>query len=352
MQTLELPFDDPRWAAVCNRDNAAREQFVYAVRTTGVFCRPGCASRQPRRENVLFFDTPAQARAAGFRPCQRCQPEHDLPADTHSAAIQQACRLLEAADELPNLTALAQAAGLSAAHFHRVFKAAVGVTPRAYGAAQRARRVQQALQSAPSVTAALYAAGYNASSRFYADAPAALGMAPREYQAGAAGQELRWAVAPCYLGLVLVAATASGVCSIELGDDATELEARLRARFPRAQFAAGDSAFAAWLAQVVACIEAPQRSLTLPLNIQGTAFQRRVWEALGAIPAGQTRSYAEVADSIGQPTATRAVAQACAASQLAVAIPCHRVVRSDGSLSGYRWGPERKRQLLERESER
>jgi len=341
--------DEARWEAVASRNKGAAEVFVFGVRTTGVYCRPGCASRTPRRENVRFFATPDEAEGAGLRPCKRCTPRGGE--DPRAAAVARACALIGAAEEPPTLGQLADVAGMSAFHFHRVFKAATGLTPADYARARRDERLRAGLQSASSVTAAIYEAGYGSASGLYGDGAAALGMQPSAYRAGACGERISYAVAESSLGPVLVAATARGVCAIEFGERAEQLPARLAARFPNAELVADDPAFSATVASVAALVETPARGLELPLDIQGTAFQQRVWAALRAIPPGSTASYAEVAARIGQPGAARAVAQACAANGLAVAVPCHRVVRGDGALSGYRWGAERKRALLEREQE-
>lgn len=348
--TFAFADDDARWAAVCARDAAAEGHFWFAVTTTGVYCRPTCRSRQPRRQNVRFFDAPAAAEAAGFRPCKRCQPHEAQPAMTveHAAAVEQACALIRSADAAPTLATLAAAVGMSPYHFQRVFKAHTGVSPKQYAMRVRLERTAGALHSAESVTAALYDAGYNSGGQFYAESADAIGMTPGVYRRGAAGETIHFGVAPCYLGWVLAAATERGLCAIDLGDDPALLEAGLRTRFPNAAIVR-DPSFDEWMQQIVAFLDAPQRGLSLPLDIQGTAFQRRVWDALRTIPAGATLSYAEVAERIGEPAAVRAVAGACAANKLAVAIPCHRVVRKDGDLSGYRWGVERKRRLLARE---
>lgn len=343
--------DEARWAAVSGRDAAADGAFVYGVLTTGIYCRPGCASRAPRRQNVRFYGTPAEAEAAGLRPCKRCAPRAPRADGAESAAVARAVALIEAADEPPALRELAAAAGLSPFHFHRVFKAATGVTPAAYARARRAERLRGELAAAPTVSAAIYEAGFGSSGRLYAESAATLGMTPTAYRAGAPGEQISYAVAPASLGWVLVAATERGLCAIELGDDAEALAEGLRARFPRARLVADDPAFAEQVRATVALVEAPRRGLDLPLDMRGTAFQRRVWAALRAIPPGTTASYAEVAAMIGQPGAARAVAQACAANTLAVAIPCHRVVRGDGTPGGYRWGSARKRAILAREAE-
>ncbi|WP_454727570.1 MULTISPECIES: bifunctional DNA-binding transcriptional regulator/O6-methylguanine-DNA methyltransferase Ada [Cupriavidus] len=340
---------DPRWARVLARDPAADRDFVYAVKTTGVYCRPSSPSRLPRPENVEFFDTPQAAEAAGYRPSRRAAPDQSAAAAQHAALVAEACRRIEQAAEPPALDALARAAGLSPFHFHRVFKAVTGLTPRAYASAHRARRVRDRLGRAGSVTEAIYEAGFNANSRFYETAGQMLGMTASRYRAGGADADIRFAVGQCSLGAILVAQSERGVCAILLGDDPDALARELQDQFPRANLIGGDAGFEQLVARVVGLIEAPSLGLDLPLDVRGTAFQERVWQALREIPPGTTASYAEIAARIGAPKAVRAVAQACGANHLAVAIPCHRVVRSDGQLSGYRWGVERKRELLERE---
>jgi AraC family transcriptional regulator of adaptative response/methylated-DNA-[protein]-cysteine methyltransferase len=342
--------DDERWAAVCERRQAADGLFYYSVRTTGVYCRPSCPSRTPRRANVAFHASPADAEAAGFRACLRCRPLDAPLAVRQAEAVAQACRLIDAALEEPDLETLAQACGMSRFHFHRVFKAHTGITPKAYAAARRAERLQQGLAQAPSVTAAAYDAGFNSSGRFYAASSGMLGMTPLRYRAGGAGEQIRFAVAACSLGALLVAATDKGICSILLGDDPDALVRDLQDRFPKAELIGAEAGFEATVAQVVAFVEAPRIGLDLPLDLRGTAFQQRVWQALRGIPAGRTVGYAELAAQLGMPQGARAVAGACAANPLAIAVPCHRVVRNDGSISGYRWGVERKRALLEREA--
>jgi AraC family transcriptional regulator of adaptative response/methylated-DNA-[protein]-cysteine methyltransferase len=338
-----------QWAAIAGRDRMSDGQFVYGVRTTGVYCRPSCPSRSARRENVRFFDTTHDARAAGYRACKRCQPDVAPLELRQSEAVLVACRALEGSASGIALAELAGAAGLSAYHFHRIFKRVTGVTPKAYFKAVQTRRLQSALPAASSVTEAIYAAGFNSAGRFYENGAAGLGMAPLAFRAGGAGQCIHYAVEPCSLGHVIVAATARGVCGIELGDAAAALVEQLRERFPKAQFAPGDVRFRRWVGEVLAYIEHPQGLLDLPLDIQGTVFQQRVWQALRTIPRGVTVSYTELASAIGRPTAARAVAQACASNPLAVAVPCHRVVRGNGDLAGYRWGVERKAELLRRE---
>lgn len=342
---------DPRWQQVQARDAAADGQFFYAVTTTGVYCRPSCASRQARPEHVVFYATQDEARAAGFRPCRRCKPEQLPLATRHAAKVIVACRIIENAETLPKLATLAAQVGLSAHHFHRIFKAVTGLTPRAYAAAQRAQSLRQHLPGAATVTAAIVDAGYGSNSRFYEQADALLGMRPESYRDGGLDHDIRYTLGTCSLGTVLVAESARGICAIQLGDDAEDLVAALQRRFAKARLSTGDAELAMRLAQVLALIEGPTQPVELPLDVRGTVFQQRVWQALREIPAGHTASYAEVAQRIGAPKAVRAVAQACAANELAVAIPCHRVVRSDGSLSGYRWGGERKKALLRRESQ-
>ena len=341
--------DEARWEAVRRRDPAADGVFLYSVLTTGVYCRPSCGSRLARRENVAFHATCAAAEAAGFRPCQRCRPNEAPLAERHAAAVAQACRLIEEAEETPSLDALARSAGMSRFHFHRLFKAATGVTPKAYAAARRAERVRDELAQCATVTEAIYGAGFNSSGRFYAASPGLLGMTPTAFRTGGNGAAIRFAIGECSLGSILVAATDRGVCAILLGDDPDALIRDLQDRFPKARLIGADEGFERLVATVVGFVEAPAQGLDLPLDVRGTAFQQRVWQALRGIPSGSTASYAEIARRIGRPKAVRAVAHACAANALAVAIPCHRVVRTDGAFSGYRWGVERKRALLERE---
>jgi AraC family transcriptional regulator of adaptative response/methylated-DNA-[protein]-cysteine methyltransferase len=348
--TAAFANETDRWAAVTHRDPAADGQFFYSVSTTGVYCRPSCPSRQARREHVRFHPTLADAERAGFRPCKRCRPHQPAMADRRALAVRRACRLIERAEGLPALDQLAKAAGLSRFHFHRVFKSVTGVTPKAYAAAHRARRVRDELARQPRVTDAIYGAGFNSNGRFYATAPGVLGMTPTRFRAGGAGESIRFAVGECSLGSVLVAATGKGVCAITLGDDPDVLVRNLQDRFPNAELTGGDARFEKLVAKVVGLVETPAKAIDLPLDVRGTAFQQRVWQALRTIPAGSTRSYAEIARRLGTPAAARAVAQACGANPVAIAIPCHRVVRQDGNLSGYRWGVERKRALLDREA--
>jgi AraC family transcriptional regulator, regulatory protein of adaptative response / methylated-DNA-[protein]-cysteine methyltransferase len=344
--------DDARWNAVQRRDASANGTFYYSVTTTGVFCRPSCPSRLARRENVAFHASCEEAQAAGFRPCKRCRPDELPLAQRQAAAVAKACRLIETAEEVPSLASLARSAGMSRFHFHRVFKAVTCLTPKAYGDAQRARRLRQELLQCETVTEAIYGAGFNSNGRFYAASDQMLGMTPSAYRAGGAHTDIRFAVGECSLGSILVASSDRGVCAILLGDDPDALVRDLQDRFPKARLLGADKEFEQLVATVVGFVEAPERRLDLPLDLRGTAFQQRVWQALREIPCGSTASYAEIAARIGRPKAVRAVAQACASNRIAVAVPCHRVVRTDGALSGYRWGVERKRELLGREKRR
>lgn len=340
---------DSRWPAVVTRDPRADGKFYYSVKTTGVYCRPSCAARLARPENVRFHATREEAERAGFRPCKKCKPDQSS-AGGHAAEIADACRFIESCGEPPSLEQLAERAGLSAHHFHRLFKAATGLTPKRYAAAHRERRMRDALRGETSVTSAIYQAGYNSNGRFYEASDRMLGMKPSQYRSGGERAAIQFAVGECSLGSILVAQSERGICAILLGDDAGALVRDLEDRFPRAEIAPGNAAFERLVAKVVGFVEAPAVGLDLPLDIRGTAFQQRVWHALGRVPAGETASYADIAKAIGAPKSVRAVAQACSANALAVAIPCHRVVRNDGGLSGYRWGVERKRALLEREA--
>ncbi|HEY3178554.1 MAG TPA: bifunctional DNA-binding transcriptional regulator/O6-methylguanine-DNA methyltransferase Ada [Casimicrobiaceae bacterium] len=341
---------DPRWAAVVARDPKADGTFFYSVATTGVYCRPSCGARAARPENVRFHLTAADAERAGFRPCRRCKPDQPGLAEQHSVQVTELCRIIENAEHAPSLDELAARAGLSPYHVHRIFKKITGLTPKAYAAAHRAKRVRAELDKSSTVTEAIYGAGYNSNGRFYEQSHRVLGMTPTDYRAGGANTEIRFAIGECSLGSILVAASARGVCAILIGDEPDELARDLQDRFPRAQLIGGDAQFERLVAKVVGFVEAPRVGFDLPLDVRGTAFQQRVWQALTEIPAGETVSYADIAKRIGSPKSVRAVAQACAANALAVAIPCHRVVRNDGHLSGYRWGVERKRALLEREA--
>ncbi len=342
--------DEVKWTAVAARDKSCDGAFYYSVETTGVYCRPSCPARLAKRSNVRFHATCSSAEQAGFRACKRCKPKDPSLGQQQAARIAKACRLIENAEEEPSLEMLAQAAGLSAFYFHRIFKSVVGVTPKAYGAAQRGKRVREHLKTSRTVTQAIHEAGFNSSGRFYAASGQLLGMAPKAYRARGKETEIHFAVAECSLGSILVAQSQKGVCAILMGDDPGALAHDLQERFLKAKIIGGDKQFEKLVAKVIGFVEHPQKGLDLPLDIRGTAFQHRVWDALRRIPHGSTASYTEIAGQIGNPKAVRAVARACAANALAVAIPCHRVVRNDGNLSGYRWGVERKRALLDKEA--
>lgn len=343
---------DPRWIHVITRDKAADGQFVYAVVTTGVYCRPGCPARLPKPDNVRFYSTAEEAEQQGFRPCQRCRPHEQALRERQRAQVTRACRLLEASDSAMRLSDLAQTIGLSAHHFHRLFRQTTGLTPRQYAMAHRNRRLREQLEQQAPVTEAVYAAGYGSASRFYASSTEVLGMTPAKYRDGGVREAITFAVSECSLGHILVAQSAQGLCAILLGDDEEALIQNLQIRFPKAELTQGTPVFEQVVTQVVKFVEAPGPDLALPLDIRGTAFQQRVWQALRRVPPGKTLCYTELAEQAGVPGAVRAVAGACAANPLAVAVPCHRVVRKDGSLSGYRWGVERKRQLLNAEKHR
>lgn len=343
--------EDQCWQAVLKRDGSSISRFFYAVLSTGIFCRPGCASRRPLRENVRFFASSAAALKAGFRPCKRCRPMGMALGAERAAQIEKACRLIEEAETPPSLAELAACAGLSPFYFHRLFKQATGLTPKDYMAALKAQAMRDALPAAASITEAIYDSGYSSSSRFYENASDILGMSAKDYRNGAKGITISYALETCWLGYALIAFTERGLCSLLFGDDPGELKADLQRRFSSAQLRPADKSFTQRIGQILTAIEEPHRASALPLDISGTAFQQRVWRALRDIPHGRTASYKDIAEDIGDPKAVRAVAGACAANPVAIAIPCHRVVRSDGGMSGYRWGVERKRKLLERENE-
>jgi AraC family transcriptional regulator of adaptative response/methylated-DNA-[protein]-cysteine methyltransferase len=342
----EFASEAERWTAVTARDVRALGQFFYAVTTTQVFCRPTCASRQPLRKNVRFFDSASAAETAGFRPCKRCRPSDEAMPSDQVDAVVKACRAIEESAVLLTADELAQIVSMSRFHFQRVFKLVTGLTPREYTLALQARRVREGLATEAPMADVIYDAGFASSGRFYETAPELLGMKPAALRAKGAGQDIRFAVGQSSMGAILVAATERGVCAILIDDDPQFLVKDLQRRFANATFRAGDEAFDQWVALVVGFVESPRLGLDLPLDIQGTAFQQRVWKALRDIPIGTTASYADIARAVGAPKAARAIAQACGANPIAVAIPCHRVVRADGDLSGYRWGVGRKRQLL------
>jgi AraC family transcriptional regulator, regulatory protein of adaptative response / methylated-DNA-[protein]-cysteine methyltransferase len=348
-QDTAVPSEEARWHAVLDRDPSFDGAFYYSVASTGVYCRPSCPARRPARAHVRFHDTAEAAEEAGFRACKRCKPDQPSLQAQHGAKVAHACRLIEAAETPPPLAVLADAVGLSPYHFHRLFKTALGVTPKAYATAHRNKRVRAALGRSTTVTQAIYDAGFNANSRFYANASEVLGMTPRSFHAGGTDRTIAFAFAECSLGLVLIAASEAGVCAILFGDTQEGLRRELEKQFPRARLVRGDADFETLTTKVIGLIENPGSNLEVPLDIRGTAFQHRVWDALRHIPVGSTASYTEIAEIIGAPKSARAVARACASNPIAVAIPCHRVVRSDGSLSGYRGGVDRKRALLAKE---
>lgn len=342
--------EDPRWARIVARDKTADGRFWYSVSTTGVYCRPSCPSRLANPKNVQLHDTLEGARATGFRPCRRCNPDGPSIECENAALVAKACRLIEDRAEEPSLEELASAIGRSPSYFHRLFKASTGLTPKEYAAAHRAKKVRQGLVSCDTVTEAIYDAGFNSSGRFYANATDMLGMTPSQYRAGGTSEEIKFAVGQTSLGAIVVASSKKGVAAILLGDDPHELVRSLQDRFPKARLIGGDRDYEALVARVVGFVEAPSIGMNLPLDVRGTAFQQRVWQALREVPVGETVCYAEIARRIGSPQAARAVAAACAANNLAITIPCHRVVRTDGALSGYAWGVERKRALIDREA--
>jgi AraC family transcriptional regulator of adaptative response/methylated-DNA-[protein]-cysteine methyltransferase len=341
--------DDPRWARIVQRDRRADGHLWYTVSTTGVYCRPSCPSRIASPKNVQLHDTLESARATGFRPCKRCKPDGPSIESKNADLVAKACRIIEESEEEPLLKELAVAIGRSPSYLHRLFKAATGLTPKDFAAAHRAQKVRQGLAAGNSVTEAIYDAGFNSSGRFYENSTDILGMTPSQYRSGGASEVIKFAVGQTSLGAILVASSTKGVAAILLGDDPDELVRSLQDRFPKAHFIGADRHYEALVARVVGLVEEPKIGFDLPLDIRGTAFQQRVWQALREIPAGEAVSYAEIARRVGSPQAARAVAGACCANNLAIAIPCHRVVRQD-TLSGYVWGIYRKRALLDREA--
>jgi AraC family transcriptional regulator of adaptative response/methylated-DNA-[protein]-cysteine methyltransferase len=348
--TLPSVADDSRWARIVARDKTADGHLWYSVLTTGVYCRPSCPSRLANPENVQLHDTLESAKATGFRPCGRCNPDGLSVEAENAALVAKACRMIQESEQELSLEELADSIGRSPSYFHRIFKAATGVTPKDYAAAHRATRVRHGLAAGSTVTEAIYDAGFNSSGRFYEKSTDMLGMTPSQYRAGGANEEIKFAVGQTSLGAILVASTKKGVAAILLGDDPDELVRNLQDRFPNARLIGADRDYETLVAQVVGFVEAPRIGLNLPLDVRGTAFQERVWKALQEVPAGATVSYAEIARRIGAPKSVRGVAGACAANKLAVAIPCHRVIRNDSSLSGYAWGVDRKRALIDREA--
>jgi AraC family transcriptional regulator of adaptative response/methylated-DNA-[protein]-cysteine methyltransferase len=343
--------DDQRWQAILDRDAATDGLFFMCVHTTGIYCRPTCPARRPHRENVHFVDSVQAARREGYRSCKRCKPDDAASlADNRAATIAAICERIESSEERLSLDQLAAEAGMSRFHFHRVFKEVTGVTPKAYETALRSNRVRNHLVTTLTVTQAVYDAGFASNGRFYASTNDMLGMTPGHYRRGGQDMTIRVAFGQSSLGTVLVAATESGICAITIGDEAEPLRTDLARRFPNASFRDGDHDFERTVSEVVGLVEEPAHGINLPLDIRGTAFQQRVWQALRDIPAGATASYGEIATRIGSPKSARAVASACGQNNLAVAVPCHRAVGKNGSLTGYHWGLERKRELLEREA--
>lgn len=341
--------DEERWQGILERNIEADGHYVYGVRTTGVYCSPSRATRLPKKDNVVFFDSPAEAEKQGYRASKRfCQGQPELE-KMYLTKIEEACRYIEKNEGSLKLSEVAEYVGMSSFHFHRLFKSIIGLTPKDYASAKIHEKLRDNLVRSGSVTEAIYSAGYSSNSRFYENSSAMLGMTPKAWREGGKGAEIYFALGLCSLGHILVAQSEKGICAILLGDDADQLLRDFEDRFPQAHLVGGNAEFEKVVAQVVGFIEAPQMTLALPLDIRGTSFQQRVWKALCEIPVGETVSYTDIANRIGSPKAVRAVAGACAANMLAVAIPCHRVVKNDGSLSGYRWGVERKRDLLERE---
>jgi AraC family transcriptional regulator of adaptative response/methylated-DNA-[protein]-cysteine methyltransferase len=339
---------DPRWTAVITRDPQA--DFFYSVATTGIYCRPSCGARLPRLENVRFHPTPVAAERAGFRACKRCRPNEAVSAQRGREAVIMACRIIADSENVPSLANLARQVGLSPHHFHRLFRKVTGLTPKNYAAALREGSIRKRLVKSATVTQAIYDSGYSTGSRFYAKSNAVLGMTPTLYRAGAAGCTIRFAIGKCSMGKVLAAQSTTGICAILLGDSAIALTRELKDRFPKAEILPGGPDFVSVIAEVVQAVDSPAKGFCLPLDIRGTVFQKRVWDALCRIPPGKTATYTEIARCIGAPKAVRAVGAACGANAIGVAIPCHRAVRSDGTLAGYRWGLKRKQALLKKES--
>jgi AraC family transcriptional regulator of adaptative response/methylated-DNA-[protein]-cysteine methyltransferase len=349
--------DQSRWQAVQGRDDAADGRFVYAVTSTGIYCRPTCASRRPLRRNVRFFDLPEAAEQEGFRPCKRCKPTESTSPDASVQKVRDICRFIDrelddGADGSPSLAAIAEAVGGSPHHLQRTFKRLMGVTPAQYGDARRLIRLKQGLKQGESVTNAMYDAGYGAASRLYERSNGQLGMTPASYAKGGKGARMGYAISPSPLGRLMVAATEQGVCFLSLGED-EHLIAELHREYPLAEIVADEIVLGEWVRTVVDYLEGAIPHPNLPLDVQGTAFQRRVWQELMQIPAGVTRTYSELAEQIsGKASARRAVARGCATNPVSLIIPCHRVVRGDGGLGGYRWGLERKAALIAAERER
>ncbi len=338
--------DQARWKACLNRDADADGAFVLAVRTTGIYCRPTCPARKPKRQNVEFFAGAVEAERAGYRACKRCAPKGLSPLDLQQKTIEAACIRIKEAEDALTLENLAAEAGISPFHFHRLFRDMTGVTPKQYAKAKRRERFAAELKDGGTVTEAIYGAGYGSSSRFYEKDAKTLGMTPAHYKKGGAGLVIYYTVSPSPLGPLVVGATDKGVCAIQFADDPDEAEAELQDRFPEAELVANDARLKDWVATVIDYLDMPKKGLSLPLDIQGTAFQHRVWQALQDIPVGELATYSDIAQRIGAPRAVRAVGTACGANKIALAIPCHRVVGKNGGLTGYRWGVGRKKKLI------
>lgn len=344
--------NEERWQAVIERDKRFDGEFVFAVRSTGIFCRPTCPARRPRRENVVFYTVPAEAEGAGFRPCLRCRPVGNVRNEQHEALAQQICRAIEAKldeEETTTLEELGAELNVSPYHLQRVFKKITGITPRRYAEMKRLEKLKTGLKTDDNVTQAMYGAGYGSSSRLYESAPRNLGMTPATYKLGGRDVRISYSIVECPLGYLLVGATEKGICAVRLGDNEQALEETLFKEYHAAILKRDDKGLGEWVGPILAHLRGNQPYLDLPIDVQATAFQRRVWEELQTIPYGSTRSYSQVARALGQPTATRAVARACATNSVALVVPCHRVVRENGDLGGYRWGIERKEKLLAQE---
>ena len=355
---------DARWSVVQSRDRRADGSFVYAVRSTGIYCKPSCPSRRPRREQVAYFSLPAAAEQKGFRACKRCKPQLARVQDPRTEAVARVCREIDRqvqdagglannedrSDRRLTLPALGTVAGMGSHQLERAFRSVMGISPRQYADARRMQWLKSNLKKGDDVTTALYDAGFGSSSRLYERAPGHLGMTPATYREGGAGMEIRYTIANSPLGRLLVGATERGISAIYLGKDDAPLEAELRKEYPRAEIHRDRNGMQEWVGQILEHLRGHQPNLDLPTDVQATAFQRRVWQELRKIPYGTTRTYSQVARAIGQPSAIRAVARACATNPVSVVVPCHRVVREDGNLAGYRWGVERKRELLEHEA--
>jgi len=351
MASTQFNSDDIRWNAVSENNSNADGAFYYAVITTGIYCRPSCKSKLPNRDNVEYFTTCGDAEVAGYRACKRCRPTATSKVGETEQKIIQSCRIIEESETSIKLDDLATKVNLSPYHFHRLFKKIVGITPKQYTSRHRSQRFQKSLKSSPSVTDAIYSAGYGSSGSAYDKNRDQLAMKPKVYRKGADGLTLTYGITQCFLGWVIIAATDRGICAIEFGDNSDILPEQVQARFPNAQLQKADIGFKTLIKEVIDFIESPEGTFQVPLDIQGTAFQQQVWEVLRQIKSGQTMSYTDVAERIGKPNAVRAVASACASNKLAVVIPCHRVVSKTGKMGGYRWGTERKKKLLQLEKE-